>query len=107
MVTSRFHWLAICLFLTVPAIPGPAQNTGHSPHLTIYVTNERSGDLTELDASTFPVTATVPLGKRQHGNHLCDRHPHCRSDQDFQGRSTPALGGVYARWLACLRQRRK
>src|SRR6266496_1090836 len=69
MVISRFRWLAICLFLTVASVPGPAQNSGKPPHLTIYVTNERSGDLTEIDASTFQVTATVPLGKRPRGIH--------------------------------------
>jgi len=66
MLISRLRWLAICLLLTVPAVSSPAQGT---PHLTIFVTNERSGNLTEIDASTFQVTATVPLGKRPRGIH--------------------------------------
>lgn len=35
----------------------------------IFVTNERSGDLSILDGSTFEVIATVPLGKRPRGIH--------------------------------------
>src|SRR5262244_2080614 len=35
----------------------------------IYVTNERSGDLTVIDAATHDVIATVPLGKRPRGIH--------------------------------------
>src|SRR5512138_138568 len=33
----------------------------------IYVTNERSGDLSVIDGSTYEVIATVPLGKRPRG----------------------------------------
>lgn len=35
----------------------------------IYVTNERSGDLSVIDATTLEVVATVPLGKRPRGIH--------------------------------------
>jgi YVTN family beta-propeller protein len=35
----------------------------------IFVTNERSGDLSILDGSTFEVIATIPLGKRPRGIH--------------------------------------
>jgi len=35
----------------------------------IYVTNERSGDLSVIDAATQQVIATVPLGKRPRGIH--------------------------------------
>jgi YVTN family beta-propeller protein len=35
----------------------------------IYVTNERSGDLSVIDAATHEVIATVPLGKRPRGIH--------------------------------------
>src|SRR5262245_9440786 len=35
----------------------------------IYVTNERSGDLSIIDAATHEVTATIPLGKRPRGIH--------------------------------------
>jgi YVTN family beta-propeller protein len=33
----------------------------------IYVTNEGSGDLSLIDASTLTVEATVPIGKRPRG----------------------------------------
>src|SRR5262245_15475895 len=35
----------------------------------IYVTNERSGDLSVIDGATYEVVATVPLGKRPRGIH--------------------------------------
>ncbi|HEU0124541.1 MAG TPA: beta-propeller fold lactonase family protein [Bryobacteraceae bacterium] len=35
----------------------------------IFVTNERSGDLSVIDSTTHEVTATVPLGKRPRGIH--------------------------------------
>src|SRR5262249_12293940 len=35
----------------------------------IYVTNERSGDLSVIDSATESVVATVPLGKRPRGIH--------------------------------------
>src|SRR5262249_51639305 len=35
----------------------------------IYVTNERSGDLSVIDGRTLEVVATVPLGKRPRGIH--------------------------------------
>ena len=35
----------------------------------VYVTNERSGDLTIIDSVTNEVVATVPLGKRPRGIH--------------------------------------
>src|SRR2546422_9797767 len=43
-----------------PAPPAP-------PKLRVYVTNEASGDLTVIDASTQAVIATAPLGKRPRG----------------------------------------
>src|SRR6266536_4666638 len=69
MLNSRLQRLAIFLFIYLPAIASLSQKSPDSPHFRIYVTNERSGDLTEIDASTFQVTATVPLGKRPRGIH--------------------------------------
>ena len=40
-------------------VPGPR----------LYVTNEASGDLSVIDARTYDVIATVPLGKRPRGIH--------------------------------------
>src|SRR2546426_3128480 len=37
------------------------------PKVRVYVTNEASGDLTVIDASTQAVIATAPLGKRPRG----------------------------------------
>jgi YVTN family beta-propeller protein len=36
----------------------------------LYVTNERSGDLTVIDGTNFQVTATIPVGKRPRGIHV-------------------------------------
>jgi len=35
----------------------------------VYVSNERSGDLTVIDGSDFKVLATIPVGKRPRGIH--------------------------------------
>lgn len=43
-------------------------------HFRIYVTNERSGDLTIIDSSTMQATATIPLGKRPRGIHSSPDH---------------------------------
>jgi|SRR5579859_106323 len=43
-------------------------------HFRVYVTNERSGDLTVIDSSTLKVTATIPLGKRPRGIHASPDH---------------------------------
>src|SRR5579862_6207331 len=73
MFTSRLYWLAICLFIGLSSTPSPSQ-AGHSSHLWLYVTNERSGDLTEVDASTYQAVSTVPLGKRPRGIHASPDH---------------------------------
>ena len=63
MLKSRSAWLALSFFLIFSAVVSLSQKTGDSAHFRIYVTNERSGDLSEIDAFTFQVIATVPLGK--------------------------------------------
>src|SRR5262245_52465741 len=45
----------------------PASRAAGSYH--VYVTNERSGDVSIIDSVTNEVTATVPLGKRPRGIH--------------------------------------
>jgi YVTN family beta-propeller protein len=45
-----------------------AQNTAGGAY-QIYVTNERSDDLTVIDGTNFKVTATIPVGKRPRGIH--------------------------------------
>jgi YVTN family beta-propeller protein len=57
---------------TAPAASNPA-NSSNSPAAStsyrVYVTNERSGDLSIIDPSTGAVVATAPLGKRPRGIH--------------------------------------
>jgi YVTN family beta-propeller protein len=52
----------LVILLSSCAKPEPA-------HYRIYVTNERSGDLSVIDAATYEVVATIPLGKRPRGIH--------------------------------------
>ncbi len=74
MLNSRMQWPTICVFVLLAAVASPCQKTADSLHLRIYVTNERSGDLSEIDAATFQVIATVPLGKRPRGIHASPDH---------------------------------
>ena len=50
-----------------PTTEAVAPETTSPPPYRIYVTNERSGDLTVIAGDTHEVTATVPLGKRPRG----------------------------------------
>src|SRR6266481_2609305 len=67
------HPVTLCvLFLTSVLCAGSGKSpekSGDSSHFIIYVTNEKSGDLTEIDSSTLQVIATIPLGKRPRGIH--------------------------------------
>lgn len=45
----------------------PAAATAGAGSYRVYVTNERSGDLSVIDGATHEVVATVPLGKRPRG----------------------------------------
>src|SRR5437762_2621596 len=49
------------------AAPAPAPAAAPIPAVRVFVTNEASGDLTVIDASTQAVVATAPLGKRPRG----------------------------------------
>ncbi len=51
-----------------------SQKPSDSSHFIIYVTNEKSGDLSEIDSSTLQVIATIPLGKRPRGIHASPDH---------------------------------
>jgi len=68
MQKPRFLAFAFCLVALVLFCAGAGQ-TSDTSHYIIYVTNERSGDLSEIDSSTLQVTATIPLGKRPRGIH--------------------------------------
>src|SRR5450631_688747 len=74
MSKSRSQWLVVPVLGVICAVASLSQKTGDSSHFRIYVTNERSGDLSEIDASTFQVIATVPLGKRPRGIHASPDH---------------------------------
>ena len=74
MSNSRLHWLAIFIVGVLCTVAGTAQQSSDSSHFRIYVTNERSGDLSEIDASTLQLISTVPLGKRPRGIHASPDH---------------------------------
>jgi len=59
----------ICLFLTLPFVLAACGGRAQAGGYRIYVTNERSGDLSVIDPATHEVIATVPLGKRPRGIH--------------------------------------
>src|SRR5580704_11782171 len=63
------HWLrntalGWALVGAVPAALGAA-----APY-QVYVTNERSGDVTVINGGDFSVAATIPVGKRPRGIHV-------------------------------------
>lgn len=57
--------LAVLLVILAGCAKQPEKPKGYR----IYVTNERSGDLSVIDSETHTVVATVPLGKRPRGIH--------------------------------------
>src|ERR1700754_3404072 len=57
------HLLSAAFLAAVPAQASAA------PY-QIFVSNERSGDLTLIDASDFSVAATIPVGKSPRGIHV-------------------------------------
>ena len=67
-MTQRIFSLLGLSFL-LAGCGGTGPSAGPSRGYRIYVTNERSGDLSIIDAATHEVIATVPLGKRPRGIH--------------------------------------
>ena len=61
--TWRCAAAAACMWAAAPAHAAPAA-------YRIYVTNERSGDLTVINGADFSVMATIPVGKRPRGIHV-------------------------------------
>jgi YVTN family beta-propeller protein len=55
----------VCLFGA--ALPIMAMS---APTYQVFVTNERSGDVTVINGADFSVTATIPVGKRPRGIHV-------------------------------------
>src|SRR6202012_4644372 len=54
----------------IVAAAGASVATAAPQSYQIYVTNERSGDLTVIDGGSFKVVATIPVGKRPRGIHV-------------------------------------
>jgi YVTN family beta-propeller protein len=63
--SRRRHTLARMLLGLLAAAPLAALAAGYQ----VYVTNERSGDVTLIDGGDFHVAATLPVGKRPRGIH--------------------------------------
>src|SRR5499433_1758262 len=61
--------IIICSFISLSCNKGSSVLT-RKPAVTIYVTNEASGDLSIIDAANNEVIATLPLGKRPRGIHI-------------------------------------
>ncbi|HEY0747194.1 MAG TPA: beta-propeller fold lactonase family protein [Steroidobacteraceae bacterium] len=64
MMRIAFHKWAFLL-----ALAGTAANSAFAAGYQVYVTNERSGDLTVINGSDLSVAATIPVGKRPRGVH--------------------------------------
>src|ERR1700742_952344 len=54
-------------FLAGASLPAPARAAGAA--YQIFVSNERSGDVTIIDGADFKVVGTIPVGKRPRGIH--------------------------------------
>src|ERR1700722_3548833 len=63
--TSALGALALLAAATAPA---PARAAAAS--YQIFVSNERSGDVTIIDGGDFKVVGTIPVGKRPRGIHV-------------------------------------
>ena len=74
-------WLCACVWVTLSLLPACSREQPQPPATSaaapggaaegtaghLFVTNERSGDLSVIDLATERVVATVPLGKRPRG----------------------------------------
>src|SRR5215210_7027050 len=69
--SSRRPWRLLPLWSSAlfAVIASAAFAAGESPDELIYVSNERSGDLSIIDAATDQVVTTIPVGKRPRGIH--------------------------------------
>jgi YVTN family beta-propeller protein len=63
--TLKFPKGALLIAALAALLPTLAAAAGYQ----VYVTNERSGDVTVIDGATFKVVATIPVGKRPRGIH--------------------------------------
>jgi YVTN family beta-propeller protein len=67
--TDRVTCARLACLLVVLGVAAPT--AAHAQHATyqIFVTNERSGDVTVISGGDFKVLATIPVGKRPRGIH--------------------------------------
>jgi YVTN family beta-propeller protein len=68
LINSPANRLFALSLLAAALIAGKA-TTSQAATYEIYVTNERSGDVTVINGSDLSVTATIPVGKRPRGIH--------------------------------------
>ena len=69
-VANSSVWLSVAGALALIAaatVPVPAQAAAA---YQVFVTNERSGDVTIIDGGDFKVVGTIPVGKRPRGIHV-------------------------------------
>src|ERR1044071_3938439 len=57
------------LFVLSLLVAGAILTRGESQNYFVYVSNERSGDVSVIDGTTDTVVATFPVGKRPRGIH--------------------------------------
>jgi YVTN family beta-propeller protein len=56
--------------LSAALMAAPVHSVRAAASYQVYVTNERSGDVTVINGSDFKVAATIPVGKRPRGIHV-------------------------------------
>jgi YVTN family beta-propeller protein len=67
--TCRRHISRAAIFLSALFLQAASVNSQAVSDYQIFVSDERSGDLTVINRADFKVTATIPVGKRPRGIH--------------------------------------
>jgi YVTN family beta-propeller protein len=70
MLEARLPRHASALLWGIVFFVAPAYSVRAAGSYQVYVTNERSGDLTVINGEDFQVAATIPVGKRPRGIHV-------------------------------------
>jgi YVTN family beta-propeller protein len=68
-MSSKRIVACVCV-VTASLLLAPVAARAAAPSYRVYVTNERSGDLTVIDGGDFSVIASIPVGKRPRGIHV-------------------------------------
>jgi YVTN family beta-propeller protein len=71
---NRKAWASLPALLASSLIAAPGISAPAAPTYQVYVSNEKSGDLTVINGSDFSVAATIPVGKRPRGIHVSPDH---------------------------------